>query len=160
MVTAQQITPDSDLVTSLRHSIRLRVRVRDWRHAIQEAGALLLRAGAIEMRYIEAMIAFCEKYDSYIVLVPGIALAHARPEDGARKVGFSLITLATPVNFGHPTNDPVGLVLAMAAPDPAAHVQALAQLAEVLQDDERVRQIREARRVAQVLQALRSAPRR
>ncbi|MDZ4159481.1 MAG: PTS sugar transporter subunit IIA, partial [Anaerolineaceae bacterium] len=57
------------------------------------------------------------------------AMPHARPEDGALEVGFAAITLAQPVEFGNPDNDPVQLVIAFCAPNPDAHIQSLTQLA-------------------------------
>ena len=47
---------------------------------------------------------------------------------------LSLVTLATPVNFGHSQNDPVDLVFALGAVDKKAHIQALQQLAGLLAD--------------------------
>jgi PTS system ascorbate-specific IIA component len=68
----------------------------------------------------------------YIVLAPGIALAHARPEDGAVALALCAVTLASPVAFGHPSNDPVDVVLAFASPDRNAHLGLLAALARHL----------------------------
>jgi PTS system ascorbate-specific IIA component len=50
---------------------------------------------------------------------------------------MSLVTLSTPVPFGHKENDPVLLVLGLAAPDDEGHVVALATLADFLADEGR-----------------------
>jgi PTS system ascorbate-specific IIA component len=46
------------------------------------------------------------------------------------------VTLDQPVDFGHRTNDPVRLVVGLAAPDEESHVTALSTLAEFLADED------------------------
>ena len=70
----------------------------------------------------------------YIVLAPGIALAHARPEDGVVGLGLGVAVLERPVRFGHPDNDPVDVVLAFGSPDKESHLGVLAALARSLID--------------------------
>ena len=107
--------------------------VGTWQEAVRATGRLLVRGGAAEPRYIEAMLRTAEELGPYVVLAPGLALPHARPEDGAIEVGFSAITLASPVEFGNPDNDPVRLVIAFCAPEPTAHLRSLSQLARALE---------------------------
>lgn len=99
------------------HAVALRRDAADWRDAIAQGVALLERTGAVEPRYLDAIYANVAAHGPYFVLVPGFAMPHARPEDGARAIGFSLVTLRTPVPFGHPEHDPVSVVLCIAAPD-------------------------------------------
>ncbi len=73
---------------------------------------------------------------TYAVIAPGIVLLHARPEDGVLKPGLAMVTLSTPVNFGHTENDPVDLVFALAATDKTSHLQGLQELAQLLSDGE------------------------
>lgn len=134
--------------------IMVRADVSDWKDAIRKSGELLVKAGAADPKYIDAMIKFCEEHNAYIVIAPGIAIPHARPEDGMKKVGFSLITLKKPVEFGNPGNDPVNLVIALGAPDNKSHIKALAQLAEILMNKEAVKRIRDARTKSEILEAL------
>ncbi len=111
---------------------RVRVSVIDWRAAIGAACAPLVEAGAVTARYADRCVEIVAESGPYIVIAPGIALAHARPEDGARRLALSAVTLARPVAFGHPSNDPVDLVFAFASPDREAHVGMLAALARRL----------------------------
>ena len=87
--------------------------------------------------YTDQMIATVEQLGPYIVIAPGIALAHARPSEAVLRPGLSWVTLAQGVRFGHKDNDPVTLVVGLAAPDDSSHVQALATLAELLEDPSR-----------------------
>ncbi len=126
-------------------AIRLDVRVRDWRAAVRAVGDALVAGGATEPAYTDEMIATVEALGPYIVIAPGIALAHARPSAAVRRTGFAIVTLAEPVAFGHEANDPVRLVVGLAAPDETGHVDALATLADFLADPERQRALLEAR---------------
>jgi len=135
-------------------TIMVKADISDWKDAIRKSGELLVKVGAADPKYIDAMIKFCEEHNAYIVIAPGIAIPHARPEDGMKKVGFSLITLKKPVEFGNPGNDPVNLVIALGAPDNKSHIKALAQLAEILMNKEAVKRIRDARTKSEILEAL------
>jgi PTS system ascorbate-specific IIA component len=116
-------------------AIRLNVSVANWREAVQACGDALVAGGITTPAYTEQMIATVEQLGPYIVIAPGIALAHARPSDAVLRPGLAWVTLAQPVRFGHQTNDPVTLVIGLATPDDHAHVQALAILAELLEDE-------------------------
>lgn len=126
----------AELLTGDR--IKLDVEAADWREAIRAAGAVLLEAGCIEEAYIQAMIAVVTELGPYIVLWPGIALPHADTESGVRQLGISLVRLKQPVCFGHPENDPVKFVVALAAVDSSSHVMALLELTSMLGDAEAV----------------------
>ena len=68
----------------------------------------------------------------YIVIAPGTAFAHARPSGSVRRTALSLIVLTDPVSFGHPSNDPVDLVVALSATDPDTHLEAMKTLSRGL----------------------------
>ena len=81
---------------------------------------------------------------TYIVIAPGIAMPHARPECGAKKIGISLMTLKEPVVFGHKVNDPVKIVIGLCAVDHQTHLTALSELVEILNDKEKIELILKA----------------
>lgn len=113
---------------------RAGVGAASWEEAVETAAALLVIAGAADPSYPGRCVETVSRNGPYIVVAPGVALAHARPEDGARRVGVSAVVLSSPVSFGHPANDPVDVVFAFASPDKDAHVSLLARLAEALVD--------------------------
>lgn len=113
--------------------VRLGVDAGDWRAAISAVGQLMVDTGTAEPRYIEAMIASCEKFGPYIVIAPGLALPHAAPTDGALRDSLALITLTSPVEFGNDDNDPVHVVLALSAVDHGAHLEQLRTVSSALQ---------------------------
>lgn len=111
-----------------------RAKAENWREVGRMAGQLLVDKGIVEPSYIEATLKAVEEFGMYIVVAPGIALFHSRPEDGVKAVGLSLVTLAEGVNFGVEGKDPVKLAFALAAVDNEAHLGLLAGLSAVLQD--------------------------
>mgnify|MGYP000574838759 CR=1 FL=1 len=128
-----------------KENVLAKVSVKDWIEAIKVAGSLLLKKGCAEPRYIDAMINYCKQYNAYIVIAPGIAMPHARPENGAKNICISIITLEKPVKFGHPENDPVSIVIAFTAVDKKSHLGVLQELAELLADGNTVKGIKNAK---------------
>lgn len=114
------------------NTVKVKVPATTWQDAVRIAGNLLVEAGFAEPRYIDAMLRTVEELGPYIVIAPGVALPHARPEDGALGTGFAAVVLAAPVEFGNPDNDPVYLLVAFCAPDKSAHIGSLSKLAKVL----------------------------
>src|SRR5205807_3263377 len=137
-------------------TIRLRVSAADRMEVVQQAGAMLVASGGVDERYVEAMKRVLTSLGPYMVIVPGVALLHARPEDGARRLCMSLLTLEPPVPFGNPDNDPVTVAVALAAADNDSHIEALAELAALLAKESTMAKIREATSVEDVLSAVRS----
>ncbi|QIB47269.1 PTS sugar transporter subunit IIA [Streptomyces aureoverticillatus] len=125
-------------------AIRLDVTAEDWRAAIGAAGELLVATGSSTDTYTAEMIRTVVDSGPYIVVAPGFAFAHARPSPAVLRTGMSWVRLARPVEFGHETNDPVDLVVALAAKDASAHTEAMASLARLLADAETGRALREA----------------
>lgn len=119
-------------LTNVLKNVKIGVRAGDWRDAVREAGKLLVICGAAEERYIDAMIDMVEKYGPYCVIAPGLAVPHARPEDGALDDSLVVVVLNTPVEFGSADNDPVDILIAFASRSPDGHLKTLSGLARFL----------------------------
>lgn len=115
-------------------AISIGASVGDWRAAVTAAGAALERSGATLAGYTDRMIGVVDEFGAYIVIAPGLALAHARPGPDVMREGLSVVTLAEPVPFGHPHNDPVGVVIGLAVTTADEHVHFIAELANVFND--------------------------
>lgn len=133
-----------------KKTIALNVEVKDWQEAVRVSGGLLVKNDFVEPRYIDAMIETTKTLGPYIVISPGVALPHARPEDGVKEPCMSLITLKTPVNFGNEHNDPVKLVIAFGTIDHNAHVKAISKLARIIGDEEKLNSLINAQEIDQV----------
>ena len=115
-------------------AITIGVRVDDWRAAVTAAGEALERSGATGPGYTERMIGVIDEFGAYVVIAPGLALAHARPGPDVIAHGLSVVTLAEPVEFGHPHNDPVSVIVGLAVSSSDEHVRFVAELANVFND--------------------------
>ncbi|WP_312649276.1 PTS sugar transporter subunit IIA [Proteiniclasticum sp.] len=112
-----------------------KVKCSDWKSAIHAGSAPLLEQGYIEEQYVEAILKNFEDMGTYMVIAPGVVLSHARPENGVKKMGMSIINLDEGINFGHQTNDPVYLVITLAASDNTSHLDLLKELMGILMDE-------------------------
>ncbi|MEJ6548827.1 PTS sugar transporter subunit IIA [Corynebacterium sp. USCH3] len=121
-------------LTSLlaENRVALDVDAADWRSAVTYAGGLLEETGSVDPAYTRAMVDSVVDNGPYIVVAPGFAFAHARPSEAVHETALSWVRLAAPVAFGHAKNDPVTLVVALAATDATTHTSAMAQLAKVV----------------------------
>lgn len=99
------------------HAYALGIQADTYEDAIKAGVDLLIAAGTAEKRYYQSVLDIKQKHGPYYVIAPGIAMPHARPEDGAIDTGFALVTLTKPVAFGHPDNDPVDIILCISAKD-------------------------------------------
>jgi PTS system ascorbate-specific IIA component len=124
-----------------RTSIEVGVSAGDWEAAVRAANEILVRSGAVERAYGGAMIEMIKSEGPYVVIAPGVALPHARPSALVHRTELSMLLLREPVAFGHPENDPVTMVVALAALDSSAHIQALAALAGAIADPARLAKI-------------------
>lgn len=118
-------------------SFALGQEAADWKAAVKLGTDLLVKAGAAEERYYEAILKMTEEFGPYYVIAPGIAMPHTRPENGAKKTGFALVTLKNPVSFGHSDNDPVEIVLCICAKDAKDMNESVIVEAVTLFDDEK-----------------------
>ena len=132
---------DSDSMLSLS-AINLGASAEDWRGAIRLAGAALVAGGVTTEEYTQEMITTVETLGPYIVVAPGFALAHSRTSPSVLKTGLSWVSLSTPVEFGSKTNDPVDLVVGLAALDHDAHIGIMSKLAGVLADPDMLEKLR------------------
>ena len=130
-------------------SLAVSVSAADREQAIRASGELLVSSGRVTSEYVEQMLAAVEEFGPYIVIAPGIALAHARPSEAVIETGLSLAVLAAPVEFGS-HNDPVRLVFGLAALDHESHIGVLAALAERLGDEEFVNNLTNAVTIGQL----------
>lgn len=126
------LTPDT---------IHIRQDITDWREAVKASAEPLLANGTITADYVEAIFAQHEKLGPYYVLAPGIAMPHARPEEGAKGLGLSLLTLPHGVKFNSEDNDPVYSVVMLAAPDKHSHIELISELAELFSSEDEMQKI-------------------
>lgn len=131
-------------------SIRVHEDAKTWQEAVKKATDPLVEKGVVENRYVDAIIASTEHYGPYYILMPGMAMPHARPEDGVIKDSFSLITLNEPVTFSD--GKEVQVLLTLAATSSDIHLSvAIPQIVAVFELDDIVNRLVQANTKEEVL---------
>lgn len=104
--------------------------VEGWQQSIVLAAAPLIKQQKIAPCYVDAIMAETEKLGPYYVLAPEIAMPHARPEQGVIDNGLSLLIVRNGVNFDSHDNDPVRLIMLLAAKGSDQHIQLITSISE------------------------------
>ncbi len=131
-------------------SIKLQQSCVSWKETFELAGLGLVESSRTTSAYTNEMIQAFEELGPYMVIAPGIALAHGRPSEAVLATGLSLVTLSTPVVFGSIANDPVSLVIGLAAVDHDSHIDLMAALSELLMSEDTVNFLLKATNESQV----------
>ncbi|MDN4075930.1 BglG family transcription antiterminator [Fictibacillus terranigra] len=125
--------PELSELLPLQH-IQMEERVPDWKSAIRLASQPLRKADSITASYIEVMMNNLEKMGPYVVVSPGVAIPHARPEDGVKRLGMSLLRIKNSIPFTDQGTHRVHLVIVLAAIDGDTHLKALSQLTAMMNE--------------------------
>ena len=121
--------------------ILLQAEAENWEEAVRLGGELMYRSGCVEKTYIQKMVDAKEELGPNIVIARGIALPHAKSVDGVKETCMAFLTLRHPVCFGNEAYDPVSFVILLGASQDHGHMKALAELIELLDDDETIKQL-------------------
>lgn len=131
-------------------SIKLGESAQTWQEAIAVAAAPLIASGAVEGDYPTAIIASTEKFGPYYILMPGMAMPHARPEDGVKRDAFSLVVLKSPVVFSD--GKEVSVLITLAATSSDIHTGiAIPQIVAVFELPNIIQRLEQASAVNEVL---------
>ena len=113
------------------NSIKLNQTAANWEEAIKIGTDLLVVSGAIEPRYYENIVSKIKEMGPYIVLAPGLAMPHARPEEGVIRTAFGLTTLAQPVNFD---GEQISVLVTLAGSDSDTHMEGIMEITQIFDD--------------------------
>lgn len=117
------------------NKIKANMNLLTWREVARECGKILLDLGKISEDFIEEMISTVEEYGPYVIILPGIALFHARPSSGVNETSLSLVTLKNEVIFDDFNNESIKCAFALAAIDSESHINLLSKLTVLLQNE-------------------------
>lgn len=136
----------------LENNINVIDEVSSWEEAIKIAADPLKENGFIKEEYISAMLKNVVNNGPYIVIMPGLAIPHSRPEDGVLKTGMSLLKLLKSVKF--PEDKEVQLIIVLAANDSDVHVELISELTNLLMEDEAMEKLFSSKTKEEVLECL------
>ncbi|MCW6653130.1 PTS sugar transporter subunit IIA [Aerococcaceae bacterium NML210727] len=132
------------------NSIRLGLNATTWQEAVELSIDPLIESGAVLPEYYDAVIASTEEYGPYYILMPGMAMPHARPEAGVQRDSFSLVTLTEPVTFSD--GKEVSVLIALAATSSQIHASvAIPQVVALLEIENAVSRLEQATTAEEVL---------
>ncbi|UOQ45458.1 BglG family transcription antiterminator [Halobacillus salinarum] len=135
-------------------TIQFKDHVSSWQEAIEIAAEPLVKQQSIRPQYIQAMIDNVNELGPYIVIAPRIAIPHARPEAGVEKLGMSFLRVTEPVYFSEQEKHRAQLVIVLAAIDNQTHLTALAQLTEMLSNENNVEHLISANEAESVIELI------
>lgn len=134
--------------------IQLNDQPLEWEEAIRLTAQPLVTQGKIEDQYIDAMINKVKQYGPFIHIGKGIALPHARPEDGVNELGMSLLKVQEPVLLMDDEKHAIRLFVCLAAVDNEAHLRALSSLTKLLSNKENLEKLLNAATKEEILSIL------
>lgn len=120
-----------------RKNTRIVTGAKDWKDAIRISVAPLVEQGFVKSCYSDAIIANVEKLGAYFLLAPGVAMPHARPEQGIIDTQISLTLFREPVRFIGKEED-TSLFITLAAADNEKHIDAMSAIAAALADETKI----------------------
>lgn len=134
----------------LRGKIQVVDNVCNWEDGVLQAGKILLDKNFIESRYIDAAIENIKKLGMYIILTDGVAMPHARPEDGSLETGVSLLVIKDGVLFS-PDEEKVKLIFMLSSKDNTSHIDVIKKLSNLIDDEELIEKIAKANNENEIL---------
>ena len=132
--------------------IKLNEECSDWEDAIKSAGNILLERNIVTKEYIEGIIESVKMLGPYVVVAKGIAIPHSLGSNGVKENAIALMTLKKPVNFGNVKNDPVYNIILFANTDMDNHIEALSQVAKLLQKPEFFEVMKNAKKPNEIIE--------
>lgn len=139
-----------------KNLIRARAAADNWQEAVKIAADLLYVEGYTTQQYLQGIYDNTKEFGPYYVIAPGIAIPHARADQGVIKNGISLITLDSPVLFGHEDCDPVNLIFCLSAIDADKHIMTIQKIANIIEDQQCINKIISAIDSEEILNILNS----
>lgn len=119
-------------------TVKIIDRAEDYKQAIKISCQMLEEKEIVEERYYESILSKIEEFGPYFCIAEGVAMPHARPEDGVIKEGVSVLKLNHPVDF---LGKEISLFFTLAAKDNESHLDLLRKIAGVCMDGDKLKKI-------------------
>ncbi|WP_317312199.1 PTS sugar transporter subunit IIA [Clostridium thermobutyricum] len=113
-------------------------KVEDYGEGIKISCNMLKEEGIIEEKYYNAIMSKIDEFGPYFCITDGVAMPHARPEDGSIETGVSVVKLNNPVDF---LGKQISVFFTLSAKDNESHLGLLRQIAEVCMNKDKLNKI-------------------
>lgn len=124
----------------LGDKIQVVEKIETWEKAIEIGAQPLINSGKIKFGYVKSMIENIKNLGPYIILIPGVAMPHARPDENVSESSLSLLKVNEGVKFSE-NIDKVYLLFCLAAKDSSSHIEIIEKLADILGDEEKIEKL-------------------
>lgn len=131
--------------------VRVVDKVSDYKEAIRISCNILEENDIVESRYYDAILKKIEELGPYFCIADGVAMPHARPEEGAIKEGVSVIKLNNPVDF---LGKKISVFFTLSAKDNESHLSILRKIAEVCMNEEKLKIILNSKNEKEIQEVL------
>ena len=128
-----------ECVNELLENAQVVERVEDWQSALRLAAQPLLLKVNISEVYVTAMMDSVIQNGPYMVIGDEFALMHARPGEGVKQIGVSLLIVKQAVDV---CGKPAKVFLVLAAVDNTSHLALLQELMTVFMDEDKFQLIK------------------
>lgn len=123
-----------------------------WEESILRTAMPLVKAGSIEKEHAQSIIKVINAYGHYMVITPGVALIHGRPENGVNRLDVSMLLSKTPIEFGE--HNAVHVIFFIAIKDKNTHLGILHNIMQIVREPERIAALASSTSSAQVMNML------
>ena len=113
-------------------------KVEDYGEGRKISCNMLKEKGIIEEKYYNAIMSKIDEFGPYFCIADGVAMPHARPEDGSIETGVSVVKLNNPVDF---LGKKISVFFTLSAKDNESHLGLLRQIAEVCMNKDKLNKI-------------------
>lgn len=128
----------------------------EWKEAIRLAAKPLVKNGSVTKDYVERTIEIVEESGPFIHLGKGIAIPHARPEDGVNKTSMSLLNLKNPTNLLDDSDHAISTIIVIASEDNENHLKALKTLTSILTDDDALNRLKYSTNFKEIVELIKN----
>ncbi len=124
----------------LLHYLRKKGRITfvdtsmQWEEAIRQSASVLLQDESISQQYVDTIIEKTHEFGAYMMIIPGLVLAHAKPEDGVYNVDVSMTIFSEPVLFSE--EEKANIILTLATEDQEKHLNILKDIMDIFAEME------------------------
>lgn len=123
----------------LAGNIQMIDRAENWERAVEIASSPLVEKNKIKQGYVDKMIENIKTLGPYIVIMPKVAMPHARPDENVMENSLSLLKINEGVDFSE--KERVYLIFVLAATDSSSHIDIIEQLSDLLGDEEKMAEL-------------------
>lgn len=134
-------------------NIQVIENIDSWEKAIEIGAQPLIEKGKIKYGYVEGIIQNIKTLGPYVILIPGVAMPHARPDENVLESSLAFLKINEGVKFTEDT-DKVYLMFILAAKNSDSHIEIIEKLTDVLGDDEKIEKLIESKTLEEIMNCL------